>query len=864
LVIGAALAFAMTMAGGPPAAVTAESGDLTAQELNALRIRRKAANDFVGQVLLATRDEQSLNTLAQQYQFGFGFDGSVVSDRDVVTTELLRREAERLGLDVTIDGVYAYIKQISDGKLSSGKFKEIRTQLNLSESELHEILQAELQARLAAEYLYDYEFDDLFRYSPTLTPQEYWEFYQRMYVTQQAEVAAVPVSAFVDESQEPTPAELQEFFEEYRHNFPNVTAKGQLEEGRPGFQQPRRVELAYFEAVFDDYRDGIEPATEEEIQQRYQEDYVQPAEEAAARAAEQSRSQPAGGPALPGRPAGADEESDPASPTSDEPADDATDSTPETPASETTPESDPADPDPNATEDETPADETPAEGSPGETEAESTPPESSDAPTEPDSADEATPPSSSAIPDETSLQQVLFLNQNEAEPAADAASADESAEEPASEAADPPATPDESDPADPPADAPADPEPASEGDPAAEPDADAETPAEADSSEPMPDAVTETPAEGAPASDTEPSVPSSSVPLLDEALRTQIQIDIENDRVAERLRRVAADAANFVEEMGLGLNVPEDDPLHVTREEAAKRFQAYAEEHGLHYAQTPLLSAQELNESEDHPVGQAVTVSDGQNAQAIPNIVFQTGAQDTYRPITARNPTTDSWFVTWKTGDQAPYVPDDLDNERVREQVVQAWREVQAREKAQARADELAKQVSESGKPMGEVLGDQTVTGKEGELNLTLAETGQFRWLSIPGAPQPNPFSFYPPEIQDPPGVEKAGPDFMETVFNEIGEGETGVAANFDRSTFYVVHVTQRTPARDEAAFEDFKQRFLAEPVFEQNDFLAQFGLDPRSVYQRLAVQTMIEYQSDWVDELWKRHNATLFEPQEG
>jgi hypothetical protein len=206
-----------------------------------------------------------------------------------------------------------------------------------------------------------------------------------------------------------------------------------------------------------------------------------------------------------------------------------------------------------------------------------------------------------------------------------------------------------------------------------------------------------------------------------------------------------------------------------------------------------------------------------------------------------------------------------MSDERVREQVVTAWREFQARDKAKARAEELSKLINDTGKPMGELLGEQTVTGKEGEVNITIAETGEFRWLSIPGAPQPNPFSFYPPEIQDPPGVEKAGPDFMKSVFSGIDPGQAGVAANFDRSVYYVVRVSERTPlSTDEVAFDDFRKRFLYEPVFEQNDFLAQFGLDPRSVYQRLAVRTMVEYQSDWVDALWKRHNAELYEQKEG
>lgn len=845
VVLGAALAFLLTMTGGPPAAVTAESGNLSAQELMDLRNRRQAANSFVGQVISETRDPQELNFLAQQYQFGFGFDGSVMSDRDIVTTELLRREADRLGLSVTIDSVYDYIKQISDNKLSSGKFKEIRTSLGLSETELHSILQSELQARLAAEYLYDYEFDDLFRYSPTLTPQEYWEFYQRMYVAQKAEVAAIPVEPFIDETAEPSPNELATFFEEHRRNFPNLTEKNAVEEGRPGFRQPRRVQLAYLEAVFDDFRDGIEPVTEEDIRERYESDYVQPAEAAAARAAEAEAIRGnESGPALPDQPATPDE-GEPAAPTEDAPAGDAAEGDTPAPADSTDP----------ATPDATPSDSPTPE----------TPQPSSDSPTESDPPAEAEgAPQSRLLPPDSQLQQVaLFQEPTDAEPAAESPASEgtaaESATEPSSEPAEQPAE-STTDPAAPAAtDTPAESTPEPSGD----------TPAETEPSESSTEPVTtepatETPAEGTAPTGDQPAAPSSTVPLLDEQLKAQIRISIEKDRVAERLREATAAAANFVEDVALAMRAPEGDPTRLSAADAAKKLEAYAAENKLHYAVTPLLSGLELSESEEHPVGQAVTVSDATNPQPIPNAVFQTGAQDTYRPIIARSPVTDSWFVTWKIDDREPYIPEDMSDERIRDQVVSTWREVQAREKAKARAAELAQLVEQSGKPMAEVLGDKTVTGAEGELNITLAETGDFRWLSIPGSPQPNPFSFYPPEIQDPPGVEKAGADFMEAVFAEIGQGETGVAANYDRSTYYVVHVTERTPAQDAESFEDFRKRFLYEPVFEQNDFLAQFGLDPRSVYQRLAVRTMIEYQSDWVDDLWKRHDATLFEAAEG
>ena len=653
VVLGAALAFLLTMTGGPPAALTAESGNLSGEQLMDLRNRRQAANSFVGQVLQETRDQRELNFLYQQYQFGFGFDGSVTSDRDIVTTELLRREAERLGLNVTIDSVYDYIKRISNSRLSSGKFKEIRTKLGLSETELHSILQSELQARLAAEYLYDYEFDDLFRYSPTLTPQEYWEFYQRMYVAQTAEVAAIPVKPFIDKTAEPSPNELATFFEEHRRNFPNRTEKDAIEEGRPGFRQPRRVQLAYLEAVFSDFRDSIEPVTEEDIRQRYETDYVQPAAAAAARAAEAAAIRgTASGPALPDQPATPDN-GEPAAPAGNAPEGDAPEGDTPAPSDSTDPAA------PGDSPSDSPASDTPE-------------PESSDSPTESDPpAEGEAAPQSRLLPEAPQLQPVaLFLQETDAEET----DAEPSAESPASEAttAEPAADP-SSEPAAPAAaDAPADTTPEPSGDAPAETE-----PSESTTAPATTDPATETPAEGTTPAGDQPAAPSSTVPLLDEFLKAQIRIDIENDRVAERLREAAAAAANEVEDVALAMRALEGDPSRLTEAAATKRLEAYAAENKLHFAVTPLLSGLELSESEEHPVGQAVTVSDATNPQPIPNAVFQTGAQDTYRPIIARSPVTESWFVTWKIDDRDDYIPEDMSDERVRDQVVAAWREIQ-------------------------------------------------------------------------------------------------------------------------------------------------------------------------------------------
>lgn len=815
VVLGAALGLALMLGGGPPKAVRAESGDLTVEDLQNLRTRRQIANQFVYEVLRATRSGPEVNLLAQQYTFGFTDGG----DRDIVTAELLRREARRLGLYVTDANVTEFIRKLSDNRITASDFRAIRSRLRVGEPELYAILADELQAQLAAEFLYGFDFDRPYRYSPELPPQQYWDFYRRMYVKQKAEIAAVPVKEFIDNSQEPTAEELAALFDKYRSNVPLVTPDNQFEEGRPGFMQPRRVQVGYLEAVFDDAKAHVTPASDADIEKWYQEKYVKPAEEAAARA--RSARQSPSGPGLPDQPAAdSPQEGAPSSdgqqdapPEEQQPASDT-----DRPATE--PPGDQSQPEPGAS-DAQPSVDGPAE-EPRESSSSALP-----ARTESHAVALGGPPSASG--GLFSIEETGPPNNETAEPQTETESQAET--EPQSSE--------------------------STGTPASEGPAETES-TPTDETRPP---VTETPPESAVQrgpGGAVPEIPTPSAPPLDEALREQIRIQIENQRTIERLRQITAEAANYLEEqVGFFVLAPEGDPQKMTPARAAELLKEYAAEHGLHYDETPLLSEQELRESQDHPLGNAQLAGE-MTPRPLVEVLFQTGPQDVFRPVIAENPVTESWFVTWKISEQPPFEPSSLQDERIRAQVVQTWRELQAREKAEARARELADQVAASGQPMAAALAETTITGRTGDLFLTVTETPEFSWLTVPGAPEPNPFSFQPPQIQDPPGVQKAGPDFMRTVFDELAVGQTGVAANYDRSVYYVVRITERTPSETDPRYDAFRERFLMQPVFQENEFLAQFGIDPRSVYQRLAVREVLELQPDWIRGLWARHSATF------
>ena len=80
----------------------------------------------------------------------------------------------------------------------------------------------------------------------------------------------------------------------------------------------------------------------------------------------------------------------------------------------------------------------------------------------------------------------------------------------------------------------------------------------------------------------------------------------------------------------------------------------------------------------------------------------------------------------------------------------------------------------------------------------------------------------------------------MQAVFNDLGEGDVGVALNGDASIYYVVKVISRRPA-DREAFKDVLTLFAQGSPYE---FLAQ--LDQRMVALDSFERQQKKYAIKW------------------
>jgi hypothetical protein len=162
-----------------------------------------------------------------------------------------------------------------------------------------------------------------------------------------------------------------------------------------------------------------------------------------------------------------------------------------------------------------------------------------------------------------------------------------------------------------------------------------------------------------------------------------------------------------------------------------------------------------------------------------------------------------SRYVCWKIRDVPAHVPE-LKDPGIREQVVAAWKRLAAQPLAQKRAEELANKARASGgKDFEKALADETVTGASTGPPLVVFESGVFSFWQESSVANPMDRTRQV-QLGNPSGVASPGRKFMQVVFEQLADGEIGVALNDDASIYYVVKVLdRRAPDREE--FKDAK-----------------------------------------------------------
>lgn len=575
----------------------------------------------------------------------------------------------------------------------------------------------------------------------TRTPDQYWKSYQQLHTRQKIEVAALPVKDFAEHVDAPSEAEIVSLFEKNKSKFEN-SSEGEY---KPGFRQPPKAQLHYLQIAYEDIEAQVlkdQPITDKDIEQYYE------TKKLIDRRLWDIEAPPSTGEAAPINPDFAPEG----------------EAKPQGPALE-----------PGAL----PAQEKPA--------PEGDRPEAPSVPGDEPPTDE--PKDTRATP-EGSCGTTLAV----ADDGASEDKAEETSTQPAAgdEKASLQNQPDETKSA-----------------------ADKSPPAETD----RPDAADEPSASSGKEEETDedsgkskPEIRAPKFKPLDDQLREQIKDYILADRATVRIEERTKAASEALRDVGLRLAQskdfdltrlkPEQVPLLI--ETSREEMQKIADKFGLKFGETKLVGPRELSELSG--IGKAVENDmnefSPEGAGSIGRMVFRDDSIIRVLEAVGGSDAGDR-YVFWKVQYVDEHVPK-LDELGVREQVIEAWKLIQAGPIARKRAEALAESVRKADGKMSEALAGQTVTGDEEGATVTVQSSPEFSWLRESFVPQ---LSLERPPVQlgNPVVVTAAGMKFMSTVFDDLKEGETGVVFNDDASVCYVVRILERRPADR----EQFKNAFV-------------------------------------------------------
>ena len=812
-------------------------GVISEEDMQEMELRRAIANRFLMQ---ATEESFGAGTARFAPLFGFNHRSN---REDVVFGRMMRAEAERLGITVDPTMVKEYLARCTSDKLTKSSYLKIRNSLNyegrpLSEQKTNEILGDEIKARMAWQMTRPR--------TSTLppSPEVYWEYFRRLNVRQQLNLAALDVTEFVDEVGDPSDADVSELFARFKTKFPN-----EVEKGSPGFRLPARARIAYLELDSDTARAGLEEITDEDIQAYYDENKETP---------------------LIRRPVLPDLES--ADETEEETATD------EAEAKEGVP----------AAADGTPKSDAAEASSPEETTSEEPAPEKTEKPVaaEPEAPAKAEAAASSEAPAEESPPQ----DDGSCEPFVadeDVANEDEAEEPEADEpAADEPATEDNTEAPEPAKSSPADEEKRPENIPSKD-----DTP-KAPEIPDLPDLD---------------DVEATALPevqyeyrTLDDELKKQIRESIEAERLREYVSAKMDAAAGQMDLLarerskvrfglieqdadrydGFGDEQQEAlkglrDQMRPQEDEWSEQLKAYAKKNGLAYSETPMISFSQFLEEEDYPIAKATEANDNpmlaSQSASVAEMVFQGFNYDEqnndaqlFLVRQAQRSSMNledgqSYYAYWAIDFSVSHIPE-LDEDGVRDSVVLAWKKIKARELAQKRGEELAEKVRNSlategddEKGMAVVLKDETANGTDDGAALAVRVTEPFSWLRTSSASpmsfQQQPASLSPIEFGDANGgvLRKVGNDFMSSVFEDMKDEDVSVVANADLSKYFVVHVTNRFPT-PEIGEDGLKERFATEGQ--------QFGFRQSPIIGVMNRELGEPPNFEWEKNVWRRYDV--------
>jgi hypothetical protein len=787
---------------------TKRYGNIDLGSMSHLRQDRQTVKGLVGRIDNLVRTKQQNwrgQTVAQSLQARLSSE-----DRGIVETWLLVKRAEELGLVVNDAAVNAFLTQLLENAVSQDELLGVLKEMGLPETQLFRLLKYELMAMR----LQDLVFTSLL---PT-TPGERWDYYQRLQRQATVELAEVPVDRLIGGIAEPPDKTLNAFFEKYksREYTPGST--------EPGFMVPKQIAIDYFKVDYDHL------FTDEELRKYYEENKEEFKRE---RLPEADKAAPPS--ELKGGLPGLDDKSLDLSPTPTK------EEAAQPPAAEGA-KSPKADSEPKA---ETPAAQTakpgPADKPAGDAaQPPAAKPATGESPAK-QSTDKPAPKPEPNMEAGTATRPLFHLTAYQAAnetPASDEKPAEPAKKEPAP--SEKPAEPAKEKPA--PSEKPA--EPAKEkpapsekpAEPAKEKPAPSEKPAEPAKKEP---ALSEKPAEPAkekPAPSEKPAEPPKEAPAAPqlpeyysfEEVKSQIQAKLAPDKIEQIFRPLENQMAIYHDAHVRYIQSQDASGKATVAEPSRPDFAKLAADAGIEAKTTQLMSQLQAR---DLDIGSSTISWSG---QSVPFLSYAYESLAILRAARSQD-MEGNYYLFWKTNQTDQRTPE-LSDSGVREMVVDAWKRIEARDKAMQEAERLAEKARAKKASLAESLA--------GEKDIVVRTTEPFTWIDRTsvslalygyGAPR---LSTVHLASKSAPAADKAknqdsaeaetlplvGNDFMQAVAI-LQPGEVGVAWNEPKTVVYAIRVLETSPPAD-----DLRQMFLTSANPQQINVVAR--LDRWFAYQ--------------------------------
>ena len=250
---------------------------------------------------------------------------------------------------------------------------------------------------------------------------------------------------------------------------------------------------------------------------------------------------------------------------------------------------------------------------------------------------------------------------------------------------------------------------------------------------------------------------------------------------------------------------------------ASVDFKKFVKKGQIDYVTTGLIS---MDSFEKGPLHTAHT--EGANSQ-------QAAVQQLFGKTLLYKPSTyvdqeGSLYAVWKTEEVKAHVPT-LDEENIRQQVIDQWKYVEARKLAEQDAKAKMAQVQKDKKTLKEAFGD------------AVAAPSPFTCLSL-GVVRMSQNGRAPVTLSQVDGLDNPGYDFMKSVA-ALKSGELAVLANEPKSVFYVVQMKEKSPS-----YDTLYQLFSITPVEE---YIQSAAFEIRHADTAQQKQTEEEYGIVWV-----------------